>query len=191
MKHFTAVIERDADTGLYVGWVPGFAGAHSQGATLDELQTNLQEVVEMLLEEGDPHLESVFIGTQAVEVAWSMGKVPVLKPREVVVLLERLGFTAVRQRGSHQQFRHVDGRGTTVPFHQGRDISPTLLRQIAKDIGLSVEEVLAGRSSPQPNNALQPSAGELPAPRKPSETSRGWALSFGPIIEDGGKSYRW
>jgi predicted RNase H-like HicB family nuclease len=69
MKHFTAVIERDADTGLYVGWVPGFAGAHSQGATLDELQTNLQEVIEMLLEEGDPHLESVFIGTQAVEVA--------------------------------------------------------------------------------------------------------------------------
>jgi predicted RNase H-like HicB family nuclease len=69
MKHFTAVIERDADTGLYVGWVPGFAGAHSQGATLDELQTNLQEVVEMLLEEGDPHFESVFIGTQTVEVA--------------------------------------------------------------------------------------------------------------------------
>jgi predicted RNA binding protein YcfA (HicA-like mRNA interferase family) len=102
-----------------------------------------------------------------------MGKVPVLKPREVVVLLEKLGFAAVRQRGSHQQFRHVDGRGTTVPFHQGRDISPTLLRQIAKDIGLSVEDVLAGRSSPQPNNALQPSAGELPAPRKPSETGRG------------------
>jgi predicted RNase H-like HicB family nuclease len=69
MKHFTAVIERDADTGLYVGWVPGFAGAHSQGETLDELRTNLQEVVEMLLEEGDPRLESVFIGTQTVEVA--------------------------------------------------------------------------------------------------------------------------
>lgn len=69
MKHFTAVIELDADTGLYVGWVPGFAGAHSQGATLDELQCNLQEVVEMLLEEGDPHLESVFVGTQRVEVA--------------------------------------------------------------------------------------------------------------------------
>ena len=69
MKHFTAVIERDADTGLYVGWVPGFAGAHSQGATLDELQANLQEVVEMLLEDGSPHLESVFVGTQTVEVA--------------------------------------------------------------------------------------------------------------------------
>jgi predicted RNase H-like HicB family nuclease len=68
MKQFTAVIERDGDTGLYVGWVPGLAGAHSQGATLDELQANLQEVVEMLLEEGDPHLESVFIGTRTVEV---------------------------------------------------------------------------------------------------------------------------
>lgn len=69
MKHFTAVIERDSDTGLYVGWVPGFAGAHSQGETLDELRVNLQEVVGMLLEEGDPRLESVFVGTQTVEVA--------------------------------------------------------------------------------------------------------------------------
>ena len=69
MKNFTAVIERDADTGLYVGWVPGFPGAHSQGETLDELRSNLHEVIEMLLEEGDPRLESVFIGTQTVEVA--------------------------------------------------------------------------------------------------------------------------
>lgn len=69
MKRFTAVIERDADTGLYVGWVPGFPGAHSQGQTLDELRANLQEVIEMLLEEGDPRFDSVFIGTQTVEVA--------------------------------------------------------------------------------------------------------------------------
>lgn len=69
MKNFTAVIERDADTGLYVGWVPGFPGAHSQGETLDELRANLQEVVEMLMEEGAPQLESVFVGTQTVEVA--------------------------------------------------------------------------------------------------------------------------
>jgi predicted RNase H-like HicB family nuclease len=69
MKNFTAVIERDADTGLYVGWVPGFRGAHSQGESLDELKSNLQEVVEMLLEDGDPRLESVFMGTQTVEVA--------------------------------------------------------------------------------------------------------------------------
>ena len=69
MKNFTAVIERDIDTGLYVGWVPGFAGAHSQGETLDELRENLREVVEMLLEDGDPRFESEFVGTQTVEVA--------------------------------------------------------------------------------------------------------------------------
>ena len=68
MKHFTAVIERDADTALYVGWVPGFPGAHSQGQTLDELRLNLQEVIEMLLEEGEPRLDSEFIGTQTVDV---------------------------------------------------------------------------------------------------------------------------
>jgi predicted RNA binding protein YcfA (HicA-like mRNA interferase family) len=71
-----------------------------------------------------------------------VGNVPVLKPREVVARLERLGFTLVRQRGSHQQLRHPDGRGTTVPFHAGRDISPLLLRQIARDINLPIEELL-------------------------------------------------
>lgn len=69
MKTFTAVVERDADTGLFVGWVPGFQGAHSQGETLDELRANLREVVEMLLEDGDPALKSEFVGTQTVEVA--------------------------------------------------------------------------------------------------------------------------
>lgn len=73
-----------------------------------------------------------------------MGTVPVLRPREVVSLLTRLGFNETRQRGSHKQFKHADGRSTTVPFHKGRDISPTLLRQIAKDVGLSTEELLAG-----------------------------------------------
>jgi predicted RNA binding protein YcfA (HicA-like mRNA interferase family) len=72
-----------------------------------------------------------------------VAKPPVLKPREVVALLERLGFAEVRQRGSHKQFRHPDGRVTTVPFHPGRDISPTLLRQIARDIGLTLDELLA------------------------------------------------
>ena len=71
-----------------------------------------------------------------------MGNLPILKPREVVVWLEALGFTEVRQRGSHKQFRHSDGRCTTVPFHAGRDVSPILLRQIAKDIGLAVDELL-------------------------------------------------
>ena len=71
-----------------------------------------------------------------------MGKIPVLKPREVAALLKRLGFVEVRQRGSHRQYRHPDGRGTTVPFHSRRDISPTLLRMIARDIGLTVEQFL-------------------------------------------------
>jgi predicted RNase H-like HicB family nuclease len=65
---FTAVIERDADTGLLVGYVPGFVGAHSQGATLDELQHNLREVIGMLLEDGEPVLQGEFVGTQMVTV---------------------------------------------------------------------------------------------------------------------------
>ena len=69
MKTFTAVVERDAETGLFVGWVPGFPGAHSQGETLDELRANLREVVEILLEDGIPELASEFVGTQTVEVA--------------------------------------------------------------------------------------------------------------------------
>lgn len=52
MRAFTTVIEKDRATGLYVGFVPGFPGAHSQGETLGELRQNLQEVLEMLLEDG-------------------------------------------------------------------------------------------------------------------------------------------
>ena len=69
MQSYTAVIERDVKTGLYVGYVPGFRGAHSQGLTLEELQTNLAEVVSMLLEDGEPKLEAEFVGTQTVRVA--------------------------------------------------------------------------------------------------------------------------
>jgi predicted RNase H-like HicB family nuclease len=69
MRAFTAVIERCPDTGLFVGYVPGFPGAHSQGETLDELQQNLAQVIAMLLEDGEPSLESEFIGTQQVQVA--------------------------------------------------------------------------------------------------------------------------
>jgi predicted RNA binding protein YcfA (HicA-like mRNA interferase family) len=72
-----------------------------------------------------------------------MGNVPVMKPREVSRILTSLGFVEVRQRGSHKQYRHADGRGTTVPFHSGRDISPFLLRQIAKDIGMTVQDFIA------------------------------------------------
>ncbi len=60
-------------------------------------------------------------------------------------MLTALGFVEVRQRGSHKQFRHADGRGTTVPDHGSREISPVLVRQIAKDIGLSVDEFIALR----------------------------------------------
>jgi predicted RNA binding protein YcfA (HicA-like mRNA interferase family) len=66
----------------------------------------------------------------------------VLKPREVIARLERLGFVEVRQRGSHKQFRHPDGRATTVPVHAGRDVSPILVRQICRDIRLSVNQFL-------------------------------------------------
>jgi len=69
MQAFTAVIERCPDTGLFVGYVPGFPGAHSQAETLDELQQNLAEVIGMLLEDGEPQLESEFIGTQKIQVA--------------------------------------------------------------------------------------------------------------------------
>lgn len=69
MRTYTAVIERDAETGLYVGYVPGFPGAHSQGESLDELQANLKEVLELLLEEGEPPLEGEFVGTQTILVA--------------------------------------------------------------------------------------------------------------------------
>lgn len=66
MKTFTAIIERDSETNLYVGYVPGFPGAHSQGETLDELQQNLREVIEMLLEDAQPDFGTEFIGTQQI-----------------------------------------------------------------------------------------------------------------------------
>jgi len=69
MRAYTAVVERCPETGFYVGYVPGFAGAHSQGETLDELHRNLQEVIEMILEDGEPELKSEFVGTQSITVA--------------------------------------------------------------------------------------------------------------------------
>jgi predicted RNA binding protein YcfA (HicA-like mRNA interferase family) len=73
-----------------------------------------------------------------------VGNVPVLKSQDVVRLLQNLGFREVRQRGSHKQFRHADGRATTLPFHKGRDVSPILLRKIAEDIGVALEILLSG-----------------------------------------------
>jgi predicted RNA binding protein YcfA (HicA-like mRNA interferase family) len=74
-----------------------------------------------------------------------VGSLPVLKPRQVVALFEAPGFAEVRQSGSHKQFRHPDGRTTTVPFHAGRDVSPALLRAIAADVHLTVDEFLSAR----------------------------------------------
>lgn len=74
-----------------------------------------------------------------------MGSLPVLKPSEVVEILKKLGFEMVRQRGSHQQFKDPLGRFTTVPFHKSRDISPPLLRQIAKDIGMTPDDFISSR----------------------------------------------
>jgi len=71
-----------------------------------------------------------------------MGTTPILKPAQVAAILSNIGFREVRQRGSHKQFRHPSGKTTTVQFHKGRDVSPVLLRQIAKDTGLTLEEFL-------------------------------------------------
>ena len=69
MHTFHVIVERDPGTGIFVGSVPGWPGAHSQGTTLDELEKNLHEVIEMLLEDGDPELESEFVGLQTIRVA--------------------------------------------------------------------------------------------------------------------------
>ena len=69
MRAYNYVVEKCSDTGMYVGYVPGFPGAHSQGESIDELRANMQEVVEMLLEDGDPQLEAEFVGTETVKVA--------------------------------------------------------------------------------------------------------------------------
>jgi predicted RNase H-like HicB family nuclease len=69
MRTFKFVVERDPDTGLYVGYVPGWPGAHTQGANMDEIQRNLQEVIEMLLEDGEPKLESEFLDVRTIQVA--------------------------------------------------------------------------------------------------------------------------
>ncbi len=69
MRTFVAVVERCPETGMYVGWIPGIPGAHSQAESLDELRENLQEVLLMLEEEGSLQVESEFVGTQVITVA--------------------------------------------------------------------------------------------------------------------------
>ncbi len=71
MKTFTAYVEYDPDTKLYVGIIPGISGAHSQAATLDELHENLKEVLSLCLEENNVPPEDLphFVGLQQIEVA--------------------------------------------------------------------------------------------------------------------------
>jgi predicted RNase H-like HicB family nuclease len=69
MRTFNVIVEGDPDTGLFVGLVPGWPWAHTQAGTLDELETNLREVIAMLLEDGDPKLESESVGLQTIRVA--------------------------------------------------------------------------------------------------------------------------
>ena len=64
METFTAIVERDLDTNLYVGYVPGFKGAHSQGETLDELTKNIKEAIEMLLEDENQTFETEFVAKE-------------------------------------------------------------------------------------------------------------------------------
>jgi predicted RNA binding protein YcfA (HicA-like mRNA interferase family)/predicted RNase H-like HicB family nuclease len=142
LRAYTAVIERCSETGLLVGYVPGFPGAHSQGETPDELHQNLADVIGMLLEDGEPQLESDRRHLRGPG-GLTMAKLPVLKPQEVVSRLNAPGYVEARQRGAHKQFRHPDGRATTVPFHKGRDISPVLLRKVARDIGMPAEDFVA------------------------------------------------
>lgn len=66
---YTAIVERCPDTGLYVGYVPGLPGAHSQAGTLEELNANLKEVIALIHEEGAPAMAGEFVGTQTVVVA--------------------------------------------------------------------------------------------------------------------------
>ena len=68
MRNFTAIIEKCPDTGIFVGYVPGLAGAHSQGATVEELTANLREVIQMILEDGEPTFDSEYVGTQSLSL---------------------------------------------------------------------------------------------------------------------------
>ena len=69
-----------------------------------------------------------------------MPKLPIVKSRELVRVLEKLGFFESHRVGSHAQFKHCDGRRITIPIHKGKDIKGGILRGIIKDIDFTVEE---------------------------------------------------
>ena len=70
------------------------------------------------------------------------GRPPALKARDVIRTLKKAGFYEIRQKGSHICLKHDDGRFTLVPRHSGEDIGRGLLRQILREINLSLEEFL-------------------------------------------------
>jgi predicted RNA binding protein YcfA (HicA-like mRNA interferase family) len=68
-----------------------------------------------------------------------MSKLTIISPKIMVKLLNKLGFSEIRQKGSHKSFRHDDGRTTVIPFHD-EDLGRGLIRKILKDIEISTEE---------------------------------------------------
>ena len=71
-----------------------------------------------------------------------MPKLPVVKTRELIRVLSRLGFFEYHRVGSHAQFKHPDDRRVTIPVHYGKDVKTGTLRGILSDIDLSVEEFI-------------------------------------------------
>lgn len=69
MRTFQVVVERDPETGLLIGYVPGWPGAHTQAVDNRELEESLREVIEMLLEDGEPQLEAEFVDVRTIQVA--------------------------------------------------------------------------------------------------------------------------
>ncbi|MEI6067800.1 MAG: type II toxin-antitoxin system HicB family antitoxin [Methylococcaceae bacterium] len=95
MRNYKAIIERYRDTGLYIGFIHGFQGAHTQAETLDKLNQNLREIVEMLLEDGERYWKPNYRHPKC-RCGLNMGYLPLLNPSEVVALLEVLGFSELR-----------------------------------------------------------------------------------------------
>jgi len=127
VRAFNVVIERDPETGLFVGYVPGWPGAHSQGASNEELLCNLREVIEMLLEDGEPRLESEFVDVRTIQVAsiWR-------------------AFRSSNPDKSSPFWRHTGSLRSDNVAHTNSFATPTAgaLRKIAADAGLTIDEFL-------------------------------------------------
>lgn len=83
---------------------------------------------------------------------FTMSNIPTLKSREIISILKKLGFEEIRQKGSHKQFRHEDGRQTTVAIHGSKDIYPQILCRIAKDVGMNVQDFVKFNVKDKRNN---------------------------------------